>query len=292
MSDASEALLSVVLLSRYLEAMLLKQKVLSFTRLEIFDIYGTDGTSKNGTAGNGTSGNRSDKNRLILDSTTLRHLSVLQARNGTTRGTLFEYLNQTKTAVGLRLLKRWLAAPLRNPVHINERLDSVEWFLKHDRALSQFRSDIANVPDVERLLTKVCTRGLQGLRAAVYFDDVHSKHFAEFVNLLDSLDSIQSSLMRLGQAGTEKPDFAERLAALCCLSSSVRPGVLPDISSAAAEIKNCLIQNASNLWVLKEVRRLNRSGVRSLDSSGVSYDITYPGSGCCRVGCCNYCSIG
>lgn len=245
MEQHEDSLLAVVLLSQYLDDMLLKQKVLSFARLEVFDIYGKP---ENG-----------GKNRLILDATTLRHLSVLQARDGTTRGTLFEYLNQTKTNVGLRLLKKWLAAPLRNLSQINERLDAVEWFIKHDQLLTQFRDNIAGVPDVERILTKVCTRGLQGLRGAVYFDDVHSKHFAEFVGLLDSLDSIQSSLLSLGNCGTGGKfgnDFPERLIALCCLPSHSVPGILPDISRAVEEIMKCMSQNhTTKQWTLVKVRR-------------------------------------
>lgn len=230
--------MAIVLLSRYLGDMLLKQKVLSFARLEVFDILGASGADGH-------------KNRLVLDSTTLRHLSILQSQDGTSRGTLFGYLNQTKTPMGLRHLKRWLAAPLLVPHHINERLDVVEWFLGHDTILSEFRSEISNVPDVERLLTKVCTRGLQEKRNAVYFDDVHSKYFAEFVNLLDSLSSIHSSLKKLGESGSRRPN---RLLALTCSAAESCVGQLPDLESAVEEVKGCLVQNAMKHWTLKEVR--------------------------------------
>ena len=64
---------------------------------------------------------------LIIDSTTLRNLEITQnMRDGGKKGTLFEVLDYTKTAMGTRLLKRWLEFPLIDIRKITIRQDAVE----------------------------------------------------------------------------------------------------------------------------------------------------------------------
>jgi DNA mismatch repair ATPase MutS len=47
-----------------------------------------------------------------------------------TEGTLFSFINNTKTPFGGRLLKKWLLTPLLDIDKINERLDCIEDLMK------------------------------------------------------------------------------------------------------------------------------------------------------------------
>ncbi|MBR1421311.1 MAG: DNA mismatch repair protein MutS [Selenomonadaceae bacterium] len=95
-------------------------------------------------------------NGLILDTTSMRNLEILQnLRDGGKRGTLFAVLDFTKTAMGMRLLRRWLSNPLQDVVEINRRLDSVEELVKNFAFRSQLRDAFKEIHDFERILTKI-----------------------------------------------------------------------------------------------------------------------------------------
>ncbi len=92
---------------------------------------------------------------MRLDAATFRNLEVLETLSGKKQGSLYCLLNQTKTAQGSRLLKNRLAMPLIDKQLINERLDEVEFFYKHDDMRVSTRDILSHMPDLERCLTKI-----------------------------------------------------------------------------------------------------------------------------------------
>ncbi len=93
---------------------------------------------------------------LILDEDCLRHLEVTRnMHDGGRRGTLLEMLDQTRTSMGGRLLKRWLERPLTDVNRIILRQDAVEEFASHATELSALRDMLGNVFDFERILTRI-----------------------------------------------------------------------------------------------------------------------------------------
>ena len=95
-------------------------------------------------------------NHLILDATALRNLEVVRnLRDGSKRDTLFAVLDQTKTALGTRLLKRWLESPLVDIAAINRRLDAVDELFKNFSTRQSLREALKNISDFERLMTKI-----------------------------------------------------------------------------------------------------------------------------------------
>ena len=100
---------------------------------------------------------RIDSSRgLLLDTASMRNLEILQnLRDGSKSGTLFSVLDFTRTAMGNRLLRRWLANPLLDVVEINRRLDSVEELVKDFSMRAKLREEFKGIQDFERLLTKI-----------------------------------------------------------------------------------------------------------------------------------------
>ena len=93
---------------------------------------------------------------LILDATALRNLEVVRnLRDGSKKNTLFDVLDRTKTALGTRLLKRWLESPLVDVTAINRRLDAVEELYKNFSTRKNLREALKNISDFERLMTKI-----------------------------------------------------------------------------------------------------------------------------------------
>jgi DNA mismatch repair protein MutS len=89
---------------------------------------------------------------LPLDEMTRRNLELVEPlRAGVTGATLLEVLDRTRTAMGARLLRRWLLAPLTDPAAINQRLDAVQALVDDAPARDRLRDALDGVRDVERL---------------------------------------------------------------------------------------------------------------------------------------------
>jgi DNA mismatch repair protein MutS len=91
-----------------------------------------------------------------LDQFTLRNLELLYSTNQEAR-TLLEIMDVTLTPMGGRMLKRWLAMPLKDIEPIHDRLNAVESLLSADVEASKLREHIRNIGDLERLCSKVST---------------------------------------------------------------------------------------------------------------------------------------
>lgn len=93
---------------------------------------------------------------LLLDEDCLRHLEITRnMRDGGRRGTLLEVLDYTSTAMGGRLLRRWLERPLTDVNHILLRQDAVEELAGHATELSQMEKWMDGMFDFERILTRI-----------------------------------------------------------------------------------------------------------------------------------------
>lgn len=99
-----------------------------------------------------------NERRLVIDAASLRHLEVTQnVRDGGRRGTLLDVLDKTNTAMGGRLLRKWLEAPLIRIADITRRQDAVEDLVLHE-IMRQDLSDVLNrIYDFERILTRIET---------------------------------------------------------------------------------------------------------------------------------------
>ncbi|RQP08201.1 MAG: DNA mismatch repair protein MutS, partial [Parapedobacter sp.] len=94
---------------------------------------------------------------MWLDRFTIRNLELVGSANENAV-TLADVLDQTATPMGARLLKRWMVMPLKSQLAINERLDVVDYFYTHKDLRDELISEIKQIGDLERLISKV---GLQ-----------------------------------------------------------------------------------------------------------------------------------
>lgn len=93
--------------------------------------------------------------RLVLDTTTLRNLEITRnLRDGDKKNTLLDVLDFTGTAMGGRLLRKWLEQPLTSVLEIRARHDAVEELLRDFSMRSGLREKLKDIYDFERLLTR------------------------------------------------------------------------------------------------------------------------------------------
>lgn len=88
---------------------------------------------------------------LIVDETTRRHLELVQTNQGQRPGSLLALLDRTKTAMGGRLLRRWLLSPSQNTGLLQERYDAIEWLVEHHTARRHIQDLLGTLHDLERL---------------------------------------------------------------------------------------------------------------------------------------------
>ncbi len=75
------------------------------------------------------------------------------------RGTrLLKVLDNTVSPMGARLLKRWLLMPLKDPLAIGQRLDSVELLIKDPDRRTALSHRIRQCGDIERLVARIPAR--------------------------------------------------------------------------------------------------------------------------------------
>jgi len=89
-----------------------------------------------------------------LDRFTVRNLELFGSSHDNGK-CLIDIIDATVTPMGSRLLKRWLALPLKQLDLINERLDVVEYFGVHSNLQTDLIAQFKEIGDLERLISKV-----------------------------------------------------------------------------------------------------------------------------------------
>jgi DNA mismatch repair protein MutS len=142
--------------------------------------------------------------KMILDAPTRRNLELTETiREKNKKGSLLWILDKTLTAMGGRMIRRWIEEPLLDVEHINERLSAVE-ILKDDILLrKELKENLKQIYDLERLAGKIAfgsanPRDLVALGKSVSFLPVIRKLFTdrtvglleEILNNIDPLEDV------------------------------------------------------------------------------------------------------
>ncbi|HLO79751.1 MAG TPA: DNA mismatch repair protein MutS [Chitinophagaceae bacterium] len=91
---------------------------------------------------------------LWMDQFTIRNLELLGTGNRDATS-LIKTIDNTVSPMGGRLLKRWILLPIIDLKKINERLDTVEYFIKNPDERDQAWQHIKHCGDIERLVSKI-----------------------------------------------------------------------------------------------------------------------------------------
>lgn len=95
---------------------------------------------------------------MSLDYSTKRNLEITFSMNdGAREGSLISFLDKTETAMGGRLLKKWISTPLRRLDQIQKRQSSVEELFNNKSLRKTLLNELKEIGDLERLISKICT---------------------------------------------------------------------------------------------------------------------------------------
>jgi DNA mismatch repair protein MutS len=202
---------------------------------------------------------------MVLDLSTQRNLELLGAlQDGRREGSLLSILDRTRTAMGGRMLRSWLARPLTDVTRIERRLEAVESLVKAPKPREEIRETLDRIADLERLMAKICchranardlvvlrnsVRLLPDLKGALDGLDAELLRFARETGLPDQSDLEQF----IGQAIADDPPAALNEGGL------IRPGYHADLD----ELRE--IGQNGRAWVARlQARERERTGISSL----------------------------
>ncbi len=101
---------------------------------------------------------RIDADKYVwVDKFTIRNLELLGSNNPSGRGSLLSVLDRTLSPMGGRLLRQWIAMPIKCPEQLNGRLDIVEDLCEDVTLKEQLGEQIALIGDLERLAGRIAT---------------------------------------------------------------------------------------------------------------------------------------
>ena len=104
-----------------------------------------------------------------MDRFTIRNLELYQSYNPNAV-TLLDVIDKTLSPMGSRLLKRWLALPLKDINKIRNRHEVVAYLKENQAVLKSIQTQIKQISDLERLISKIAT-GKVSPREVVYLKE-------------------------------------------------------------------------------------------------------------------------
>lgn len=146
---------------------------------------------------------------IILDPATKRNLEITTSINeGGREGTLISILDKTRTAMGGRLLKKWIARPLKKKENILKRLEAVEDLFLNKNTRKNISESLKSIADLERLLSKVATG------KAVPRDIMQLKNSIKIASELKSyLSALESGAVQILKSNiVEIPDLINEIS--------------------------------------------------------------------------------
>jgi DNA mismatch repair protein MutS len=197
-----------------------------------------------------------------MDAATRRNLELDTNLSGTADHTLFAVINQCATAMGARLLKRWLHRPLANINTLENRQQSVTDLLK-DYRFEPLRDILRNIGDIERILSRVALRSARPrdltrlAQSLACLPDLlaslatcNSENLAERANQIIPFPAIVDLLTR---AITDNPPMVLRDG-----------GVIADGHDAELDELRSIQQNAGDFLVKMETDERESTGLANL----------------------------
>ncbi|WP_278402720.1 DNA mismatch repair protein MutS [Megamonas rupellensis] len=201
---------------------------------------------------------------LFIDTYTLRNLEITRnLRDGGKKDTLYDVLDFTKTAMGSRLLRKWLEYPLLSPKKINDRLDAVANLVSDFSLRNNLREQLKEIYDFERLLTRMevgtaNARDMNALKSSLYVLPAIKKSLTKataklLANIHQKISTYDDLVVLIDKAIVEDPSFSIR-----------EGGFIKDGYNQELDEYRNIAKNSKRLLQQMEEDEKNKTGIKSL----------------------------
>ena len=201
---------------------------------------------------------------MSLDKSTIKNLELTETLfEKKLHGSLLGVLDKTHTAMGSRMMKRWLREPLNDSDMINDRLDAVQVLLDNIIIRNDIREHLKRIYDFERLAGRIATGKANGRDLAALSDScrvlpeirmalesVDSKLLSE---LHDSIFPLEEVFDTIDSGIVDEPPFTVREGGL------IRDGYSEELDNLKASIAD------AQEWIASlETSERERTGIKNL----------------------------
>lgn len=197
---------------------------------------------------------------LYMDYSTQENLELTEPLHDTGRQiTLWSFLDCCKSAMGSRLLRKWIERPLIQQKKIEERLDRIAWLMKKFMVRSSVRDALGNVYDLQRLIARCalnsanavdCQRLVKTLeQVPVVINSLDPGLFAEIVNV----DPLSDLYNELKDAFVENPSL-----------TTTDGGMFRDGYNAELDEARSIQRNGKEFIAGLEAKEREKTGIRTL----------------------------
>ncbi|MEN8115504.1 MAG: DNA mismatch repair protein MutS [Bacteroidota bacterium] len=183
-----------------------------------------------------------EEHYVWLDRFTIRNLELFSPIHESGKS-LIEVIDKTISPMGSRLLKRWMALPLKDIGPINERLDVVELFLKNPDAKENLEEHLRQIGDLERLISKVAV------------GRINPREMVQVKNALNAIIPIKAVCESVENSALNR--FAEQLNSCDIISEKIHNEIVSDPPTAINKGK-VIAEGISE--ELDELRKIAYSG--------------------------------
>ena len=199
---------------------------------------------------------------VVLDSATRRNLELTENIHGEDKYTLAWVLDKTKTAMGGRMLRRWLHRPIRNRKQLTQRQDTIAALLDNYQ-YEPIQAVLKQIGDIERILARVALKSAR------------PRDLSRLRDALNALPALQDAITTMGSGTMAKlaqeigtyPDLANLLNQAIIETPPVLirdGGVIAEGYDADLDELRGISENAGQYLIDLEEREREKTGLSTL----------------------------
>ena len=212
------------------------------------------------------------KNYLTLDNTTRRNLEIFAPIMGEANdASLLAVLDETVTPMGARLLRAWLARPLRSKERINHRLDAIELLSSQRELRDKLRMEFRELGDIERLVGRFASARILSPRdfLMLKFSLWHIPEIKQLVGqMTESTEATQKQILTTVHSQLEPLGaLAEEIDKIIAPEPPVtiaHLGIIRDGANTELDELRSLTRNSRERLANIQARERERTGISSL----------------------------
>jgi DNA mismatch repair protein MutS len=197
-----------------------------------------------------------------MDRFTIRNLELYHSYNPNAV-TLLDVIDKTQSPMGGRLLKRWIALPLKDIEAIGQRHDVVSFFVENPPVLEGVRQQIRSMSDLERLISKVAT-GKISPRELIYLkNSLDAILPLKALTMKSSLESVREMAGKLHECELLRQKIGETLNPEAPVAISKGNAIAKGISPELDDLRSIAYSGKEFLEGI-EKRESEATGIASL----------------------------
>jgi len=221
-------------------------------------------------------------NHLVLDNVSARNLELTRSmRDGSSKGTLLEALDNTVTTMGARMLRNWINAPLVDIEKISKRQNAVEAISLAQNTIQAVQETFRGVADIERLTSRLSTgygnpRDLSSLRSSLQAIPTLRSQVEEIITIESSQflirekadqSSSASLLTEIKENLTELPELKSLLEKAVVDEPPLKlqdGGIIKEGYNAELDELRTLSKSGKSWIAQLQISESEKTGIRSL----------------------------